>query len=375
VSSGFGVTRASRARRIATAAAYGGGGIGALGVVGGAAYWGVVVGQGKLARRRIPAPTADPPASNGTVWAAAGVSAGRPPLRIAVIGDSMAAGYGVHRDRETPGVRLAVGLSAVARRPVQLTNVATVGAQSSALAGQIARLPRHLDLAVVIVGANDVTHRCKPEESVRYLSDAVHQLRADGVEVVVGTCPDLGTVRPISQPLRTLARRTSRSLAAAQTIAVVEAGGRTVSLADLLGPLFAERREFFSDDQFHPSAQGYAAATDAMLPSCLDALGLRTKARSATPFSTRRARPVARVAAKAASHAGAEVAAAELPGQPAGRWARLRRRRADHPVAASPEQARPVTMAVTRGATAVARFSGRAAQDHPDRHAGERGRP
>ena len=68
---------------------------------------------------------------------------------------------------------------------------------------------------------------------------AVRQLRAAGAQVVVGTCPDLGTVQPIRPPLRWLARRWSRQLAAAQTVAVVEEGAWTVSLADLLGPRFA----------------------------------------------------------------------------------------------------------------------------------------
>ena len=180
---------------------------------------------------------------------------------------------------------------------------------------------------------------------MRYLGDAVHVLRAMGSEVVVGTCPDLGTIRPLAQPLRYVARRLSRSLAAAQTIAVVEAGGRTVSLGDLLGPLFAERLELFSDDQFHPSAQGYAHAADAMLPSALDALGLHTRSRSASTFTTRRARPVAKAAVQAAARPGTEVAATDVHGEAEGRrgrWARLRRRRPQHPVHTSPEQARPV---------------------------------
>ena len=74
-----------------------------------------------------------------------------------------------------------------------------------------------------------------------HLADAVRALRAAGAEVVVGTCPDLGTIQPIQPPLRWLARRWSRQLAAAQTIAVVEAGGRTVSLGDLLGPRVRRR--------------------------------------------------------------------------------------------------------------------------------------
>ena len=90
-----------------------------------------------------------------------------------------------------------------------------------------------------MIGANDVTELTKPSVAVPYLEDAVRALRARGAEVIVGTCPDLGTIRPIAQPLRAYARRLSRRMAREQTVAVVRAGGRTVSLGDLLGPLFA----------------------------------------------------------------------------------------------------------------------------------------
>lgn len=325
----------SRVRRIATAAVYRGGGVGVLGVVGGAAFYGLLIGETKLARRRIPPAGADAPVSHGTTWVAARVSPRLPPIRVAMLGDSTAVGYGVQRDRDTPGAQLALGISAVARRPVQLTNVAVVGAESSMLPEQLAQVVDEPHLAVIIVGANDVTHRIKPAESVRYLGDTVRALRAQGAEVVVGTCPDLGTIRPIAQPLRSVARRLSRRLAAAQTVAVVEADGRTVSLGDLLGPLFAKRREMFSDDRFHPSAEGYAHAAAAILPSALDALGLHTRVRSASAFTTRRARPVAKAAVQAAARPGTEVAATQVHGEARGRrgrWARLRRRRAPRPV-------------------------------------------
>ena len=339
------MSRASRARTIARAAAYGGGGLGALGALGGAALYGVLIGETKLARRRIPHATDPPPAAHGTTWAAQGVSTRRPPIELAMIGDSTAAGYGVHRERDTPGVRLAISISTVARRPVRITSVAVVGAESSALSGQIDRLPDNLDLAVIMIGANDVTHRVKPSESVRALSDAVGALHRRGIGVVVGTCPDLGTVEPIAQPLRYVARRLSRNLAAAQTIAVVAQNGRTVSVADNLGELFAKRRDMFSEDRFHPSAAGYAAVADTLLPSCLDVLGLRTKERSASPFTTKRARPIARAAAQAAARPGTEVAPAEVHGESIGRrgpWAQLRRRRPLNPVTTVPELARPV---------------------------------
>jgi lysophospholipase L1-like esterase len=324
------MSRAARARRIAAAAAYGGGGVGALGLVGGAALYGLVIGETKLARRRIPGAATEPPRVHDTVWAASGVNPRRPPIRMAMLGDSTAAGYGAQHDRETPAARLAIGISAVARRPVHVTSVAVVGAESNMLADQVAQVTAPVELAVIIIGANDVTHRIKPAESVRHLGAAVRAMRDKGARVVVGTCPDLGTIRPLAQPLRYIARRMSRNLAAAQTIATVEAGGRTVSLGDLLGPLFAQQREMFSEDQFHPSAEGYVHAADALLPSALDALGLRTRSRSASAFTTRRARPVAKAAAQAVAHPGTEVEGTEVYGAPSGRrgrWARLRRRR------------------------------------------------
>jgi lysophospholipase L1-like esterase len=331
------LSKASKARKLATAAAYGGGGLGALGALGGAALYGLIVGETKLARRRIPEPEADPPASDGTLWSAAGVDPDRAPLRLAVLGDSTAAGYGVHRDRETPAAQLALGISTVARRPVYVRNVAKVGTQSSELHLQLERLGAdRADLAAIMVGANDVTHRVRPVEAVGHLRRTVTELRARGAEVVVATCPDLGTIRPIAQPLRYFARRLSRRMAAAQTIAVVEAGGRTVSLGDLLGPLFASRRELFSDDQFHPSAAGYAAAVEALLPSALDALGLQTRSSSASPFTTRRRKPVAKAAVQAAARPGSEVAASTGPGVTRGRRGPLARLRRRKPVDATP---------------------------------------
>ena len=132
---------------------------------------------------------------------------------------------------------------------------------------------------------------------MRHLADAVRRLTAAGCEVVVGTCPDLGTIRPIAQPLRPFARRWSRQMAAAQTVAVVEAGGRTVSLGSVLGPAFASDRSMFSVDEFHPSAVGYAQAAAVLLPSVADAVGVWPAAptgacaRSAAAPSARSPRP------------------------------------------------------------------------------------
>lgn len=296
---------------------------------------GVLWGEMKLAERRIPIARDAPPHSDDTTWVADGVSGRRTPIRIAMLGDSTAAGYGVDRDRDTAGAQLAISVSGAARRPVHLTNVAVVGAESPDLGVQVDALARRPagqwpEVALIMVGANDVVEGTRAVDAAGYLQQAVGRLHALGAEVVVCTCPDLGTIRPLAQPLRAWARHLSRRMAKEQTVAVVAAGGRTVSLGDLLGPLFADHLELFSADQFHPSAAGYAEAARAVLPSCLDALGLQTYASSASTFTTRRVKTARRAAAQAVVRPGTEVVAAERFGRAEGRrgpFARLRRRR------------------------------------------------
>lgn len=160
----------------------------------------------------------------------------------------------------------------------------------------------------------------------------MRELVSAGTAVVVGTCPDLGTVQPIGQPLRSIARRASRQLAAAQTIAVVESGGRTVSMSNLLADDFqAYPEELFGPDRFHPSARGYAHAAAAVLPSACAALGLLPELET-QPVTARGdgVLPVDRAAVEAAEKAGTEVSGAEVDGRergPRGRWATLIRRR------------------------------------------------
>jgi len=199
------------------------------------------------------------------------------PVDLLLLGDSIAAGLGADRAKDTLGSRLARGIAARAGRSVRLRTAAVVGSESSMLAGQLASLPRGYrpHVAVIVVGGNDVTHRVPVAESVRHLAEAVDDLRARGTEVVVGTCPDLGALRPVPQPLRSLGSRASRQLAEAQRAAALARGARVVSLAHVVGPFFITNpEEMFSLDRFHPSAHGYKRTAKAMLPSVLAALGV-----------------------------------------------------------------------------------------------------
>jgi lysophospholipase L1-like esterase len=319
------VGKAAAARKLAAAAAFGGGGLSLLG----ASLYGVLRTEAVLARRAIGNADGTPPDATG--WYGRGRPG--PVLKVALLGDSGAAGYGVETVAETPGAHLASGLAEGSDRRVYLRSFAFVGARSRDLDRQLDEaLPMAPHVAVVLIGANDVTHRVRPSESVRLLERAVRRLREAGVEVVVGTCPDLGTVEPIAAPLKQVARSWSRRLAAAQTIAVVEAGGRTVSLGSVLGPeAQASPKEFFGPDQFHPSAAGYSSLAQVLLPSVLAAIGvipdedLRPEVQRGEGVL-----PISYAAVQAARTTGTEVDGTLIAGSERGergRWALLRRRR------------------------------------------------
>lgn len=321
-----GVGKAAAARKLASAAAYGGGG---LSVLGGALY-GVLTAEAKLARRTIGEP-GDVAPPDATGWYGRGRPG--PAIKIALLGDSSAAGYGVDRVEETPGAQLASGVAEAADRRVFLRESAVVGAQSSDLSAQIDRtLPMRPQIAVILIGANDVTHTVLPSQSVRHLGEGVRRLREAGVEVVVGTCPDLGTIQPIPPPLKQVARSWSRRLAAAQTIATVEAGGRTVSLGSILGPEFAAAPALlFGPDRFHPSADGYRSLSAVLVPSLLAAVGLLPEPEAAPAVGRGEGvLPVAAAAVQAVRTPGTELDGTEVAGAQRGlrgRWVQLRHRR------------------------------------------------
>ncbi|MGB8994044.1 MAG: SGNH/GDSL hydrolase family protein [Pseudonocardiaceae bacterium] len=246
--------------------------IGATGATIWAAY-GMLSQQGRRARRDIMIPGWIPFRADG-LYLPDGTGPHPPSapvldvLRLTMLGDSLAAGLGVDRPEQLPGVVLARGLARQAGRPVQLDTLALCGCTSRRLAGQVdAALIDPPHAALIMIGANDVTRRIPPWESARLLGDAVSRLRAEGTTVVAGTCPDLGTIRRIPQPLRAIAHTFSWALAYLQRDAVRQAGGLPVPLAQLLARDFRRQPDIlFGRDHYHPSTAGYDAVCAVLLP-------------------------------------------------------------------------------------------------------------
>jgi lysophospholipase L1-like esterase len=198
-----------------------------------------------------------------------------PPLRLTMLGDSSSIGVGVGQVSDTVGGALAELLSLQGHR-VELSSVGVSGSRSADLATQVARalLGAAPDVAVILVGANDATHVRRPSEAAAALANAVRRLRAAGVEVVVGTCPDLGAARAIAPPLRQIVGYLGRRVAKAQTAAVIAAGGEPVDLAGITGPVFRADPGTLCADGYHPSADGYRIWAHALLPAVVDAVGV-----------------------------------------------------------------------------------------------------
>jgi lysophospholipase L1-like esterase len=188
-------------------------------------------------------------------------------LNFAVLGDSIAYGQGAARAADTIGARLSAELAA-AGLDTDVRVFAVPGARSQALAGQVQRaVAWRPELALIIVGANDLTHFVPPRQAAAQLADAVRALRAAGAEVVVAPAPDLSVVPWVPPEMRAAVRTASVALQQAQTGAAEAAGARVAAIGDLSAAGFAADVSLFSADRFHPSSAGYAVITAALAPA------------------------------------------------------------------------------------------------------------
>jgi lysophospholipase L1-like esterase len=197
-----------------------------------------------------------------------------PSLRLTLLGDAVALGVGVSSVEETIGGQLATllagdGPPARGGRRVELSSVAVAGSRSADLGTQVARalVGARPDVAVILIGAGDATGLSRPGEAAAHLGAAVRRLRDAGVEVVVGTCPDLGACRAFAPPLRQLVGWLGRRVARAQAAAAHAAGADVVDLAAETGAVFRADAGALCFDGFHPSADGYRVWAHALYPA------------------------------------------------------------------------------------------------------------
>jgi lysophospholipase L1-like esterase len=187
-------------------------------------------------------------------------------LRLVVLGDSIAHGTGATRPADTLGPRLARELEADGHR-VAVEVLAVPGATSAGLAAQVRRaVAAPPDLALVVIGANDLTRLVPPDAAAAALGAAVRELRAAGADVLVVPAPDLSAVAWVPPALRQVVASASAALRGRQEAAATAAGARVAEVTATTAA-FAAEPGLFSADRLHPSSAGYARIAAALAPA------------------------------------------------------------------------------------------------------------
>ena len=199
----------------------------------------------------------------------------RSPFRLVVLGDSIGFGTGAARPDEALGPRLAAALTAEGF-DVDLHVLAVPGAVSADLARQVRRAgPLAADLAVIVIGANDLARFVPPAQAAEALRTAVAELTDAGADVVVVPAPDMSAVPFVPPAFRGLVRGACQVLQHRQAEVTAAAGGTTATVAAEVARAFADDPAMFAADRFHPSSTGYARIAAAVAPAVVAAARAR----------------------------------------------------------------------------------------------------
>lgn len=195
-----------------------------------------------------------PPAEGPTTGTVGDGSAGTP-LRVAVLGESTAAGCGVDtHDNGFPGC-LAREVSDRTNRPVTWEVVGQHGATARRIRHKLLpQLGENYTLAVLLAGANDVLSRRTPAQWSDDLTAIVDDLAKRAEHVAVVGIPPFKTFPSLPGMLRRYLAENAGILD--RTAQRVCADRPQVTWVDSTDVMRIDP-EFFARDHFHPSVFGY----------------------------------------------------------------------------------------------------------------------
>lgn len=194
-----------------------------------------------------------------------------PPLKVAMVGDSLVQGVGAPSVEQSLAAQTAYRLAAHTGRHVCMTSL---GLSSSRVADvvrdQVGRIEETTDLVIVVVGANDVTRGTPPWEFLQaYERLVVEAHRRTGAPVVLTGVPSLGVVPLLARPLRNVAGALGDTYD--RLVAWVAARRPEAHLVDLRRATLRHFRkrpdELFCADRYHPSPAGYALLAEVLAES------------------------------------------------------------------------------------------------------------
>lgn len=176
------------------------------------------------------------------------------PLTMHVLGDSTVAGVGVTRSRDAMPVQIAQRVSDELRRPVQLVGHGVSGAVTSDVLDQLEDVPSEgVDVLVIEIGSNDVTHRTRLDDVSSGTRRMLEQATERSPVVVFGSSGKLNTPNFL-QPLRWIIMQRATAVRARQERVARTFDVEFVNVAEEVAPEF-ERigPSSNSSDGFHPS--------------------------------------------------------------------------------------------------------------------------
>lgn len=178
------------------------------------------------------------------------------PLRLLIVGDSSAAGVGATRQEEALAGRLSAALAGIGHGAVRWRLVARTGVNARELRALIDEArPDAFDLALIVVGVNDVTGTRSTRAWLSDLDALAARLRRISPEgrLVASGLPPMHRFPALPQPLRAFLGARARAFdAALASWAVERASALHVPLPDMADPAFA------ATDGFHPGPGAYA---------------------------------------------------------------------------------------------------------------------
>jgi len=209
-----------------------------------------------------------------------------PRLRLAMLGDSTTAGVGVERAEDSLPYQLARRLADHHARDVHVVSYGWAGARvADVVQAQVPRaleplrtsetqpfLPR-VDVIAIVIGSNDATHntpRRRFRGELREVLAAVRAANPDAQVVLAGIPAFRGALRAI-EPLIFLADQYARLLRPVSRAEAERIGAAYADLAREVPKRIDPATPFLSDDQFHPSAAGYAIWADVIFEALVAA--------------------------------------------------------------------------------------------------------
>jgi lysophospholipase L1-like esterase len=197
-----------------------------------------------------------------------------PALNYAVFGDSTSVGQGGEYDR---GIARSTARHLSKNYAVTFTNYGVSGARANDVIQK--QLPQALDtpidVALVLVTANDVTHLTKLSDIKQQLTDTITTLRANNpnVKIVLSGSPQMGSVPRFPDPIKSLARYRVSQVNTMVKQLCVDQNVTFAPVADRTGKIFLDNPQYFAQDKFHPTTEGYDIWTPVIIEALDTALG------------------------------------------------------------------------------------------------------